>query len=192
MKVVLIDNYDSFAYNLYQALGELGTEVTVARNDAISVEDLERQRLDAIVISPGPGHPAIPGDFGVCREVLTTLSQHTPTLAVCLGHQGFALAYGGKVAHARRIVHGKTSLIHHDSLGIYQGIENPFVAGRYHSLIVTEVPPEITVSAKSDEGEIMGIRHSRYPIEGVQFHPESILTPKGGVLLSNFLAEARR
>jgi anthranilate synthase/aminodeoxychorismate synthase-like glutamine amidotransferase len=193
MRLLLLDNYDSFVHNLGQYLGELGAEVSVVRNDALDLRGLERLDPDAIVISPGPGHPANPRDFGVCAEVLTTMSKHVPTLGVCLGHQGFAHAYGGKVRHAGTVMHGKASPIHHDGRTIFAGLESPLIAGRYHSLIVdAHLPPELEVSATTAEGEVMAMRHRHYPIEGVQFHPESVLTPQGKNVLANFLRMSQR
>jgi len=194
MKVLILDNYDSFVYNLYQAIGELGAEPVVYRNDAVTLGEIRSLAPDAIVLSPGPGHPAKARDFGVCAEVLRDLSPTTPTLGVCLGHQGIGTAHGAQVGPAGRILHGKSSLVRHDGRTIFEGLPNPMVAGRYHSLAIdaTTLPPEIEVSAKSDDGEIMGVRHRRNPIEGVQFHPESILTPDGRGLLRNFLERAGR
>jgi len=194
MKVLILDNYDSFVYNLYQAIGELGAQPVVHRNDAVTLGEIRSLAPDAIVLSPGPGHPANARDFGVCAEVLRDLSPTTPTLGVCLGHQGIGTAYGAKVGHAGRILHGKSSLVRHDGRTIFEGLPNPMVAGRYHSLAIdsTTLPPEIEVSAKSEDGEIMGVRHRRHPVEGVQFHPESILTPDGRGLLRNFLDRAGR
>jgi len=189
MKVLIVDNYDSFVYNLYQEIGKLGAEPVVFRNDAITLYEVRRLAADAIILSPGPGHPANARDFGVCTELLRELSPTTPTLGVCLGHQGVGTAFGGRVGRAERIVHGKTSRVVHDGRTIFDGLPNPFVAGRYHSLAVVRdsVPPDLEVSATSEDGEIMGLRHRRFPIEGVQFHPESILTPNGPQLLQNFL-----
>jgi anthranilate synthase/aminodeoxychorismate synthase-like glutamine amidotransferase len=193
MKVLLIDNYDSFTYNLYQCLGELGAGVEVVRNDAVALDQLEKMKPDAIMLSPGPGHPANKRDFGVCSEVLRSMSTHIPTLGVCLGHQGLAYVYGGTIKHAPRLMHGKVSLVYHDSRSLFEGLDNPFPAGRYHSLIVDGCLPEaLEISARTAEGEIMGLRHRRYPIEGVQFHPESVLTPSGKKILQNFLVQARR
>jgi len=189
MKVLILDNYDSFVYNLYQAIGELGAEPVVHRNDSVTLREIRTLAPDAIVLSPGPGHPANTRDFGVCGDVLRELSPAIPTMGVCLGHQGIGTAYGAQVGHAARILHGKTSLVRHDGRTIFEGLPNPMTAGRYHSLAIdaTSVPPDLEVSATSDEGEIMGVRHRRDPIEGVQFHPESILTPDGRRLLRNFL-----
>jgi len=194
MQVLILDNYDSFVYNLYQAIGELGAEPVVQRNDKVTLREIRSLSPDAIVLSPGPGHPAKTRDFGVCAEVLRELSPTTPTLGVCLGHQGIGTAYGAEVGHAGRILHGKSSLVHHDGRTIFKDLPNPMVAGRYHSLAIdaTTLPSEIEVSARSDDGEIMGVRHRRDPVEGVQFHPESILTPDGRGLLRNFLERAAR
>ncbi len=189
MKVLILDNYDSFVYNLYQAIGELGAEPVVHRNDAVTLPEIRTLGPDAIVLSPGPGHPVNARDFGVCGDVLRELSPAIPTLGVCLGHQGIGTAYGAEVGHAARILHGKTSLVRHDGRTIFKGLPNPMIAGRYHSLAIdpASVPPDLEVSATSDDGEIMAVRHRRDPIEGVQFHPESILTPDGRGLLRNFL-----
>ncbi len=190
LKVLIIDNYDSFVYNLYQALGELGAEPVVLRNDAITLKELKATDPDAIVLSPGPGHPANARDFGVCRDILRDVSPTTPTLGVCLGHQGIATAFGGTVAHASRVLHGKTSVVHHDRRTIFEGLPGPMVVGRYHSLAIDaeSMPSDLEVSATAEDGEVMAVRHRRHPIEGVQFHPESILTPDGPLLLRNFLA----
>ena len=189
MKVLILDNYDSFVYNLYQAIGELGAEPVVHRNDSVTLREIRTLAPDAIVVSPGPGHPANARDFGVCGDVLREMSPAIPTLGVCLGHQGIGTAYDAQVGHAARILHGKTSLVRHDGRTIFEGLPNPMTAGRYHSLAIdpTSLPPDLEVSATSDDGEIMGVRHRRDPIEGVQFHPESILTPDGRGLLRNFL-----
>jgi anthranilate synthase/aminodeoxychorismate synthase-like glutamine amidotransferase len=194
VKVLIIDNYDSFVYNLYQALGELGADPVVHRNDAITVKEARGLAPDAIVLSPGPGHPTKRRDFGVCGDLLHELAPTTPTLGVCLGHQGIATAYGGKVEHAARLLHGKTSKVRHDGRTLFEGLPNPIVAGRYHSLVIdrASLPANLEVSATADDGEIMAVRHRHYPIEGVQFHPESILTPEGPALLRNFLDGVRR
>jgi anthranilate synthase/aminodeoxychorismate synthase-like glutamine amidotransferase len=192
MKILLLDNYDSFVYNLKQYMGELGPEVTVLRNDAIDMDGIRKFDPDAIVISPGPGHPSVKRDFGVCAEALTDICQTVPTLGVCLGHQGIAYHYGGKVERAAQLMHGKTSVIEHDGQGVFAGFEGPLIVGRYHSLIVNPALPEcLKVTARTADGIVMGIRHNTYPIEGVQFHPESILTPKGKGILANFIAGAR-
>ena len=194
MKVLLIDNYDSFTYNLYQQLGEMNAQVEVHRNDALDLAAVQRIDPDAIILSPGPGHPSVPRDFGVCKDVLLGVSKSVPTLGVCLGHQGLAHFYGARVVRARTVMHGKTSLVQHDGATIFDGLESPLPVGRYHSLIVerTSVPSDLAISARTTEGEVMGLRHTRYPIEGVQFHPESILTPSGKALMSNFLRGVRR
>lgn len=193
MNVLIIDNYDSFVYNLYQRLGELGANPTVVRNDAITLKEVLQLAPDAIVLSPGPGHPGNARDFGVCSELLREVSPRVPTLGVCLGHQGIGAVFGGTVAHAARLLHGKTSRIRHDGRTIFEGLPNPFVAGRYHSLAIerASLPAELEVSATAEDGEVMAVRHTRYPIEGVQFHPESILTPDGPALLRNFLREVK-
>ena len=194
MKTLVIDNYDSFTFNLVQYLGELGADVVVHRNDQITAKQCEQLAPDAIVISPGPGNPANARDFGVCRDLLLGLSRATPTLGVCLGLQGFGHVYGAQVVHAPRIVHGKASLVHHDGRGVFRGVPTPFHAARYHSLVVdpATLPPDVEMTAWTAEGELMGARHKRYPIEGVQFHPESILTEHGKLMLKNFLESARR
>jgi anthranilate synthase/aminodeoxychorismate synthase-like glutamine amidotransferase len=193
VNVLIIDNYDSFVYNLYQRLGELGAQPVVYRNDAISLDEIRRLDPDAIVLSPGPGHPANARDFGVCTDIVRELGPTVPTLGVCLGHQGIGAAFGATVGHAARILHGKTSLVRHDGRTIFEGLPNPIAAGRYHSLAIERdsLPPDLEVSATSEDGEVMAVRHRRLPIEGIQFHPESILTPDGGRLLGNFLRIAR-
>ena len=194
MKILLIDNYDSFTYNLAQYLGELGASVDVRRNDAIGLEDARRMDPDAIVLSPGPGHPSNRRDFGICSDLLLHLSSEVPTLGICLGHQGIAHFYGGRVTRAPSVMHGKVSQIEHEGTPLYDGVPSPFQAGRYHSLIVDSaaMPPELEITAKTSAGEVMGLRHRRLPIEGVQFHPESVLTPHGKVILANFLRVTRR
>jgi anthranilate synthase component II len=184
--VLLIDNYDSFTYNLYQYLSELGAQVTVRRNDAITVDEARRLKPDAIVISPGPG---VPREAGVSVEMVRALGPTTPTLGVCLGHQAIAEAFGGKVVRAPELMHGKASRVHHTASGVFSGLPSPFSAIRYHSLCAQEadLPAELEVTAHSDSGVVMGIRHREYPVEGVQFHPESILTEHGKQLLANFL-----
>jgi anthranilate synthase/aminodeoxychorismate synthase-like glutamine amidotransferase len=184
--VLLIDNYDSFTYNLYQYLCELGAQVTVRRNDAITVEEARALKPDAIVISPGPG---VPRDAGVSVDLIRALGPTTPILGVCLGHQAIAEAFGGKVVRAPELMHGKASRVHHTASGVFAGLPSPFSAIRYHSLCALEsgLPPSLDVTAHSDSGVVMGIKHREYPVEGVQFHPESILTEHGKELLSNFL-----
>jgi anthranilate synthase/aminodeoxychorismate synthase-like glutamine amidotransferase len=191
MRILLLDNYDSFVYNLKQYVGELGAEVTVVRNDAIDVDGIHRFDPDAIMISPGPGNPSIKRDFGVCSEALNSICLDVPTLGVCLGHQGIAHCFGGEVGRAPEPMHGKTSVIEHDGEGVFTGLEGPLSVGRYHSLVVKAVPECMKVTARTADGIIMGIRHRKHPIEGVQFHPESILTPQGKSILANFLAGAR-
>src|SRR3989454_7040208 len=190
LKVLILDNYDSFVYNLAQYAGEIADEVVVKRNDEVTIPAVRRFSPDKIIISPGPGTPADPRFFGVCTEVLRKVSSETPTLGVCLGHQGIVHSFGGKIVRARRLRHGKTSPIRHDGKGIFRGLENPFEATRYHSLIVDRrsLPDSLEVSAQSDDdGEIMGVRHRTFPIDGVQFHPESILTVDGHRIIENFL-----
>jgi len=185
-KLVLIDNYDSFTYNLVQAFLVLGAEVLVYRNDAITVAAARALGPTHLCISPGPGTPY---DAGVSMEMIRAFAGRVPVLGVCLGHQSIVEAFGGKVVRAGRLMHGKTSLVHHDGLGLFAGMPQPCEVGRYHSLIAAPetLPPELTVSARTPEGEIMGVRHKDLAVEGVQFHPESILTPQGPRLLGNFL-----
>lgn len=195
MKILVIDNYDSFTYNLAQLLGELKTEPIVIRNDMITLQEIEKMHPDAIVISPGPGHPANKRDFGVCSEVITKLGPKIPILGVCLGHQGIVHVYGGKVVHAKKLRHGKTSNIEHSNSDIFEGVSNPFRATRYHSLVAQPdtIPECLEVTARSeDDGEIMGIKHKEYLIRGVQFHPESVLTDDGRKILTNFLKLVKR
>jgi anthranilate synthase component 2 len=182
----MIDNYDSFTYNLVQYLGELGTEVRVVRNDAISVDDVEQLLPDAVVISPGP---CTPREAGVSVAVIRRLAGRIPILGVCLGHQAIGAAFGGRVVRADRIMHGKTSPIRHDRRTVFHGLPNPFDATRYHSLLLerSSLPDCLEINAWTDEGEIMGVRHRTQLVEGVQFHPESILTIEGKALLRNFL-----
>jgi para-aminobenzoate synthetase component II len=186
-RLLMIDNYDSFTYNLVQYLGELGADVTVRRNDAIDLAGVRALKPDAIVISPGPCTPA---EAGISVALLREMADEIPMLGVCLGHQCIGEAFGGKVVRAGRLMHGKTSPVMHDGKSIFAGLENPFEAMRYHSLLVEQktIPECLEVSARTAEGEVMGLRHRRYPIEGVQFHPESIGTPEGKNLLRNFLA----
>jgi anthranilate synthase/aminodeoxychorismate synthase-like glutamine amidotransferase len=185
--VIIIDNYDSFTYNIVQYLGELGSDVKVFRNDEITVSEIEKLKPSHLLISPGPGNPE---DGGISNEAVQKLAGKIPILGVCLGHQCIAYAFGGKVVRAERLMHGKSCPVYHDGKSIYRGISNPFEAGRYHSLIVAEegLPNVFEISAFTKEGEVMGIRHKTLPIEGVQFHPESILTKEGKTLLKNFLA----
>jgi anthranilate synthase/aminodeoxychorismate synthase-like glutamine amidotransferase len=184
--IVLIDNYDSFTYNLVQMLEQMDQEVEVFRNDRIDIQDIEARNPSALMVSPGPGTPA---DAGISIAAINNLGSKIPVLGVCLGHQAIAAAYGAKVVRADRIMHGKTSMVFHDGQSIYQDLSNPFEAVRYHSLIVQKdsLPDCLEISAWTEEGEIMGIRHSKHRVEGVQFHPESILTKSGTNLLQNFL-----
>jgi anthranilate synthase/aminodeoxychorismate synthase-like glutamine amidotransferase len=184
--VLLIDNYDSFTYNLYQYLCELGADVTVVRNDAVSVEEAQAMQPDFVVISPGPG---VPRDAGISVELIRALGPSVPILGVCLGHQAIAEAYGGVVSRAPELMHGKASAIHHDGTGVFEGLPSPFSAIRYHSLCAAPeaVPVALEVTARTGSGVIMGLRHREYPVYGVQFHPESILTEHGKDLLRNFL-----
>jgi anthranilate synthase/aminodeoxychorismate synthase-like glutamine amidotransferase len=187
--ILLIDNYDSFTYNLAQYLGELGAPPTVRRNDEITIGEIEALAPTHIVISPGPGRPE---DAGVSVDAIRRFGVATPTLGVCLGHQGIGIAFGGEVIRAPQVMHGKTSPVQHDGRGVFRGVAQPFVAGRYHSLIVGEpLPDELEVAARTDDGTIMGVRHRQYPIHGVQFHPESVLTGEGKQLLRNFLELTR-
>jgi anthranilate synthase/aminodeoxychorismate synthase-like glutamine amidotransferase len=189
--ILMIDNYDSFTYNLVQYIGHLGGDVVVYRNDAISTDEIREMEPDAIVVSPGP---CTPREAGISVEVIREFGTTTPIMGVCLGHQAIGYAFGADVIRAERIMHGKTSKIINDGRTIFQGLPNPFVAGRYHSLIVERrsLPDCLEISAETEEGEIMGIRHREYPMEGVQFHPESILTPNGKRLLKNFLSMVER
>jgi anthranilate synthase/aminodeoxychorismate synthase-like glutamine amidotransferase len=183
--ILVIDNYDSFTYNLVQYLGELGAELTVVRNDQMTLADVKRLAPSHIVISPGPGDPT---DGGISNDVIREFHRSVPILGVCLGHQCIGHAFGGTVTRAPRLMHGKTSSIYHDGRGLFENVSNPFEAGRYHSLIVREPLPEgFKVTAFTKEGEVMGLRHKQYPLEGVQFHPESVLTPFGKQMLANFI-----
>jgi anthranilate synthase component 2 len=187
MRIAVVDNYDSFTYNLVQYLGELGAQVDVVRNDATSAEALLQGRPDGVVISPGPGDP---DGAGISIEVVKACARtHTPLLGVCLGHQSIGAAFGGQIARARSLMHGKVSAIRHDGQGVFQGLPSPFDATRYHSLVIVEdsLPDVLEVTARTADREIMGVRHRTLPIEGVQFHPESILTLQGKALLENFL-----
>ncbi len=190
MKFLILDNYDSFVYNIAQILGELGVESDVFRNDKITLEQIQKNNYDAIVISPGPGTPENKKYFGICSDVITQLGPKTPILGICLGHQGIIHAFGGKVVNAGNVRHGKTSPIKHFDDTIFEGVKNPFRATRYHSLVgdKTIIPDSLKITAiAEDDGEIMGVRHKEYLIEGVQFHPESIMTIEGKKILSNFL-----
>jgi len=195
MKILVIDNYDSFVYNLAQLLGELRTQPTVLRNDRITLEDVARMDPDAIVISPGPGHPADRKYFGVCTDVIGELGHTIPILGVCLGHQGIVHAFGGKVINAKKIRHGKTSLVRYTADRLFEDVANPFKATRYHSLVADQntFPSCLEVTARAlDDGEIMGIRHRQYLMEGVQFHPESVLTSEGRRMLLNFISMVKK
>jgi anthranilate synthase/aminodeoxychorismate synthase-like glutamine amidotransferase len=184
--ILVIDNYDSFTYNLVQYFGELGAEVAVRRNDQTTIEEIEKMAPERICISPGPGTP---DDAGISNDVIRHFGPRVPVLGVCLGHQCIGQVYGGEVVRAGRIMHGKTSPILHEGDGVFAGLRNPFEATRYHSLIVRRetFPAELEVTAETAEEEIMGLRHRQYPIHGVQFHPESVMTREGKKLLSNFL-----
>ena len=186
--LLLIDNYDSFTYNLAHLFGELGAEVVVRRNDAIDAGEAERLAPSHLVVSPGPGRPA---DAGVSVELVRRLGPKVPTLGVCLGHQVIVEAFGGEVGQAKRLVHGKPSEIEHDGRGLFEGLPERFEAGRYHSLAATTIPGELEVSATCSEGEVMAVRHRELPVDGVQFHPESVLTPVGPELARNFLERSR-
>ena len=186
--ILLIDNYDSFTYNLAHLFGELGAEVVVRRNDAIDPDEAERLAPTHLVVSPGPGRPA---DAGATVEIVRRLAPSVPTLGVCLGHQAIVEAFGGEVGPAKRLVHGKPSAIEHDGRGLFSGLPEGFEAGRYHSLAATAVPDALEVSATCGEGEVMAVRHRELPVDGVQFHPESVLTPLGPELARNFLEGPR-
>ena len=190
-RVLVIDNYDSFTYNLVQYFGEMGADLTVVRNDELDVNQVARHRPDAIVLSPGPGRPA---NAGVTSEVVRTCSGRYPILGVCLGHQAIGEVFGGRIVRAGKLMHGKTSQITHRGHALFKGIPSPFEATRYHSLVVdpARIPRTLQVIARSDDGEIMGLAHREHPTWGVQFHPESILTAAGKQLLANFLVLARR
>ncbi len=190
MKALVIDNYDSFVYNLVQYIGELGGEPIVYRNDEINLQQAMKLNPQRIVISPGPGTPEEPHYFGVCSSILQHMSWKIPTLGVCLGNQGIIYAFGGKIIQAKQLMHGKTSPIKHDNKGIFKGVKNPFTATRYHSLVGdrNSIPSCLDITAESiDDGEVMGVRHRIYPITGVQFHPESILCEDGKKIIKNFL-----
>jgi anthranilate synthase component 2 len=180
----MIDNYDSFTYNLVHLFEELGADVVVRRNDAITVDEAGSLTLDRLVISPGPGRPA---DAGVSVELIRRLGPTVPTLGVCLGHQAIIEAFGGEIGSAKALLHGKSSVIEHDGKGIFAGLPPEIEAGRYHSLAALRVPDELEITARTPDGEVMGVRHRTHPVEGVQFHPESVLTPLGPELARNFL-----
>jgi anthranilate synthase/aminodeoxychorismate synthase-like glutamine amidotransferase len=191
VKLLLIDNYDSFTYNLAQYLGELGADVEVERNDALTVEAVGQRSPGAIVISPGP---CTPNEAGISMDVIRAYAGQIPILGVCLGHQSIGQVFGGRIVRAPKVMHGKTSKIFHDEKGLFAGVENPFVATRYHSLVIApeSLPDTLEVTAKTWDDEIMGVRHKQHLVEGVQFHPESIMTTAGKRLLANFLERARR
>jgi anthranilate synthase component II len=183
--LLMIDNYDSFTYNLVHLFEELGAEVRVFRNDAITVEEAETLAPAQLVISPGPGRPA---DAGISVELIRRLGPRVPTLGVCLGHQAIVEAFGGEIGQARALLHGKSSTVEHDGKGVFRGLPDPLDAGRYHSLAAQQIPDELEVTARASDGEVMGVRHRTLPIEGVQFHPESVLTPLRPDLGRNFLS----
>ena len=187
--LLLIDNYDSFTYNLFQYLSELGEEVIVVRNDKTTLEEIDRMKPERVVISPGPSTPQ---RAGISSDVIRHFGSRLPVLGVCLGHQCIGYSYGGSIGQAREIMHGKSSLIHHHGQGVFAGLPNPFTAARYHSLVVdpTTVHDDVEVTATAEDGEIMALRHRIDPVWGIQFHPESILTPQGSRLLSHFLSSA--
>jgi len=187
--ILLIDNYDSFTFNLAQYLGELGAPPLVRRNDEITIDEIDALRPTHIVISPGPGRPE---DAGISVDVIRRFGPETPVLGVCLGHQGIGVAFGGAVIRAPQLMHGKVSSVQHDGRGVFRGVSQPFVAGRYHSLIVSDPLPEaLEAAARTEDGTLMGVRHKQFPIHGVQFHPESVLTGEGKQLLRNFLEMAK-
>lgn len=190
MKVLVLDNYDSFVYNLVQYIGELEAKPIVFRNDQVTLRRIAELKPDRIVISPGPGTPEEARYFGICSKVLKSMSSEIPTFGVCLGHQGIIYTFGGRIVRAKKLMHGKTSPIRHDGKGVFKGVKNPFPATRYHSLVGAResITSCLKITAESlDDGEVMGVRHVNYPIEGVQFHPESILTENGRLIIKNFL-----
>jgi anthranilate synthase/aminodeoxychorismate synthase-like glutamine amidotransferase len=184
--ILMIDNYDSFTFNIVQYLGQMGEDVRVYRNDKISIDEIKKFNPQAIFLSPGPCSPR---EAGITVDVIKEFHETVPIMGICLGHQSIGFAFGGEVVRADRIMHGKTSVINHDGKTIFSGLPNPFTAGRYHSLLVRSetLPDCLEVSAQTDEGEIMGLRHKKYPVEGIQFHPESVLTPQGKRIIRNFL-----
>jgi anthranilate synthase/aminodeoxychorismate synthase-like glutamine amidotransferase len=186
MRILVLDNYDSFTWNLVHLFEERGAEVHVHRNDSITVEEAAALRPDRLVVSPGPGRPT---DAGLSLDLIRALGSEIPTLGVCLGHQAIVEAFGGSVGQARSLLHGKASLIHHDGEGVFSGLPEEIEVGRYHSLAATTVPDDLAVTARTGDGEVMGVRHRTFPIEGVQFHPESVLTPTGGAMADNFLRD---
>ena len=190
-RVLVVDNYDSFVYNLVQYIGELGASPIVHRNDAISIAGIAELAPDAILLSPGPGRPE---DAGITCDVVRSFAGRIPMLGVCLGHQAIGQVYGGDIVRAPSIMHGKTSVVHHDGVGVLHGLPDPFVATRYHSLVIepTTVPEELEITARTDDGTVMAVRHREHAVEGVQFHPESILTECGHRMIENFLAATAR
>jgi anthranilate synthase/aminodeoxychorismate synthase-like glutamine amidotransferase len=184
VKVLMIDNYDSFTYNLVHLLEELGADVVTVRNDTITPDEAVALAPDRLVVSPGPGRPV---DAGVSIEIIRRLGPTTRTLGVCLGHQAIVEAFGGEIGQARALLHGKSSLVRHDGSGVFAGLPDEVEVGRYHSLAATTVPGDLVVTARTDDGEVMGVRHVTHPVEGVQFHPESVLTPLGPAMARNFL-----
>ena len=194
MKFLIIDNYDSFVYNIAQYLGELGVDCEVIRNDKITIEEIKEKKYDGIIISPGPGTPDDKKYFGICSDVIKDIGKQVPILGVCLGHQGIISSFGGKVTNAGCVRHGKTSPVKHIDSELFKGVKNPFRATRYHSLVgdKTIIPECLEVTAKAeDDGEVMAIRHKEYLIEGVQFHPESIMTEDGKIILNNFIKQVK-
>lgn len=185
--ILLLDNYDSFTYNVFQLLSELGAEVEVIRNDKITIDEIRKRNYDGIVLSPGPGEPA---DAGITEAVINELKGEVPMLGICLGHQAIGEVFGAKIVRAGEIIHGKTSPLHHSGMGLYQGLAQDIPIGRYHSLIIDRaaLPDCLEVTSELADGMIMGVRHKKYDIEGIQFHPESILTPDGKSMMKNFLA----
>ncbi|PKN89294.1 MAG: anthranilate/aminodeoxychorismate synthase component II [Deltaproteobacteria bacterium HGW-Deltaproteobacteria-1] len=189
--ILMIDNYDSFTFNIVQYLGQMGEDVQVYRNDKITLDDIHKLKPQAVFLSPGPGAPR---EAGITVDVVREFYKTVPLMGICLGHQSIGYAFGGDIVRADRIMHGKTSAVQHDGKTIFTGLPNPFTAGRYHSLVVRPetLPSCLEVSARTDEGEIMGLRHKEYPVEGIQFHPESVLTPQGKRILRNFLKTTGR
>ena len=195
MRILVVDNYDSFVYNIVQILGKLNIQTLVERNDRISFASVRKMNPDGIVISPGPGHPADRKYFGNCIDIIINLGPTTPILGVCLGHEGIVNAFGGSIINAKKVRHGKTSPIEYQSSKLFENISNPFRATRYHSLVAdpNNIPFCLKVTAKSlDDGEIMGVRHKQYPIEGIQFHPESVLTADGPMIFQNFISMLKK
>ena len=194
MKFLIIDNYDSFVYNIAQRLGELGVNSDVIRNDKITINEIKEKNYDAIIISPGPGTPEEKRYFGICKDIIQKLGPKLPILGICLGHQGIIDCFGGKVVNAGHVRHGKTSQIQHYDDSLFHGVKNPFSATRYHSLVgdKTIIPDSLKITAiAEDDGEIMGVSHKEYFIEGVQFHPESIMTDEGKKILENFITRVK-